>query len=216
MLFAIDIDNTIARDIKNAALRAYLLRALDMPSDEADLRAWLQVPENLARFNQARTDSEKIPEVMSALLPIPGALDGVRQLASIGTVIYVTCRVPALYELTLDWLARHDFPTPENAHPCAHYSEKYLWSYKMSAPDEPIILIDDNAEGVVRSFQTIARNDPVVAMRLIPRLSVVAFAPKEARWRMTPPPFPVLILKSWEQDYLQKLLRVAMSPAVVK
>lgn len=216
MLFALDIDNTIARDIKNAALRAYLLRALEMPTDEQGLRDWMRVPENVARFEQARADSEKAPEVMGALQPIPGALDGVKQLASIGTVIYVTCRVPALHDLTIDWLTRYGFPMPENMRLCALYSEKYLHAHQMASPNEPIILIDDSAEKIVRSFQTIARNDPAMAMNLIPRLSVVAFAPKEARWRMTPPSFPVLILKSWEQDYLQKLLRVAMSPAVAK
>lgn len=215
MLFAVDIDNTIARDIKNAALRAYLLRALDMPSDEQSLRDWMRVPENKARFEQARADSEKIPEVMSALLPIPGALDGVRQLAALGTVMYVTCRVPALHDLTLDWLTTHGFPTPENMRLCALYSEKYLHAYQMASAGEPIILIDDSAEKVVRAFQTIARNDPATAMNLIPRLSVVAFNPREATWRMQPPAFPVLILKSWDQEHLEKLLRVAM-PAVVK
>lgn len=210
MLFALDIDNTIARDIKNAALRAYLIRSLDMPRDEQVLRAWLQVPENLARFEQARKDSEKIPEVMGAVQPIPGALDGVKQLASIGTVIYVTCRVPELRTLTHDWLAEHGFPSPENARLCGRYSEKYLHAYQMADSDEPILLIDDQAETMVRSFGALARNEPATAMNLIPRLSVAAFHPKDARWRMTPPPFPVLILKSWDQENLARFLDVAL------
>src|SRR5581483_1160241 len=81
MLFAIDIDNTIARDTKNAALRAYVLRALDMPTDEQALRAWMQNAENAARFRACCAASETVPEVMGALQPIAGALDGVKQLA---------------------------------------------------------------------------------------------------------------------------------------
>ena len=210
MLFAVDIDNTIARDIKNAALRAYVMRTLDMPTDEQELRAWLQVPENKARLEQARKTSETIPEVMEAVQPVPGALDGVRQLARLGTVVYVTCRVPELHELTIDWLTRYGFPSPENARLCARYSEKYLHAYRMAVPDEPILLIDDRAEEVVRSFQTIARTEPATAINLISRLSVVAFHPKEARWHMTPPPFPVLILKSWDQETLARFLDVAL------
>lgn len=215
MLFALDIDNTIARDIKNAALRAYLVRVLDIPDDEQAFSAWFRIPGNKQRLEQGRRDSEKSPEVMGAVQPIPGALDGVKQLAELGTVVYVTCRVPALHDLTMDWLTRYGFPTPENMRLCALYSEKYLHARAMAGDGEPIMLFDDQAEKIVRSFGTIAKNDPAVAMQLIPRLSVVAFNPKEATWRMQPPPFPVLILKSWEPESLGKLLRVAM-PAVVK
>ena len=210
MLFAIDIDNTIARDTKNAALRAYVLRALDMPTDEQALRAWMQNAENAARFRACCDASETVPEVMGALQPIAGALDGVKQLARIGTVVYVTCRVPTLHDLTFEWLTRYGFPTPENPRLCASYSEKYLRTYEVADSNEPVILIDDRAEDVVRAFQFIARNHPDIAMKLIPRLSVVAFNPKEQRWRMRPPPFPVLILKSWEQEDLARLIDVAL------
>lgn len=210
MLFAVDIDNTIARDIKNAALRAYVMRALDLPTDEQALRVWMQNAENAARFRACCEASETVPEVMGALQPIAGALDGVKQLAHIGTVVYVTCRVPELHGLTIDWLATHGFPSPENAHLCVRYSEKYLHAAKMASPEEPVILIDDRAEDIVRAFQHVARNHPNIAMNLIPRLSVVAFNPKEARWRMIPPPFPVLILKSWERKDLARLIDVAL------
>lgn len=215
MLYAIDIDGTLAKDFHNAARRAYVARVLSLPTDGDALYTWLRSADNLQKYQKAYDGCACEPVIMRALSPIPGSVDALQVLANQGRVIYVTCRVPALYETTITWLASHGYPCPESVRLCTNYKDKYLHAHEAAAPDEPILLIDDQAEQIVRAFQHVARSHPDIAMSLIPRLTMAAYAPKERRWHMIAPPFPVAFLPSWEQpEALKKVIALA-TPSVV-
>lgn len=213
MLFALDIDGTLAIDKGNRLTRAFVARDLGLPTDDCAARAMIAtIPEK--RQRDVLAAAFQAPDVMGALSPIPGALAGVKMFSEYGKILYVSCRVAALYDTTVQWLAAHGFPHPNNVCLCESYHEKYVRIHEVS-DIEPILLIDDRAEQLVRAFRLLASERPDVALRLTPLLTVLAFNAKQSRWRMSPPPFPVYVLPNWETGYLKRLVR-AVAPALAK
>lgn len=213
MLFALDIDGTLAIDKGNRLCRAFIARDLGLSADECTASARLTtIPAE--RQRAALESALRSPEVMSKLEPIHGALAGIKLFASLGDILYVSCRAPALHDTTVAWLNRHGFPHPERVCLCDAPQAKYTCVAE-SSRGEPIVLVDDRAEQLVRAFRLLASERPDVALRLTPLLTVLAFNAKQSRWRMSPPPFPVYVLSSWEQAYLKRLMR-AVAPALAK
>lgn len=208
-MFALDVDRTIAID-RNGCAR-YLNRVLGLGISEATIdsldayylfedlpqvRAFRETQED--RYQQVVEVAAHAPEVMAAMVPIEGAIEAVQQLRQRGQVCYVTCRQAGEIETTCAWLASYGFPNPDAVASCEHYHWKYVRAYEAADSREPIILIDDMMEELVRSFGHVAREYPKIAYSLLPRLEVVGFEHK-----IFPPlpkkmPFAYSILPSWQ------------------
>ena len=223
MLFAIDIDGTIAYDKQGKAFARYLNQTLSLGVPDTILHQLssyhefvelhsIQVyidksPDNKQRYRTAFQLAANDPAVQQSLVPVEGALAGVEALSLRGKIINVTCRKPESISLTQAWLARYGFPAPEQVYTCEHYHFKYVQADHQADPSEPIILIDDHAEEVIKFFHRLVKEDYGVAKAIRKRLAVIAFGTQQ----VPPHPFkvqlfPVLALPSWEQGSLEQLI----------
>jgi hypothetical protein len=218
MLFALDIDSTIAVD-RNGYAR-YLNNALELGIEEAAIQnlesyqkftAMPQVQkfraseENEQRYQEMYKAADHDLEVIFAMEPITDAIRAVNNLAEDGTVIYVSCRRVEETEVTRIWLTKHGFPSPENVYICQQYYHKYIHAYAVAKPGEPIILIDDMAEKIVPAFRTLAKQEKDIAISLVRRLAVVAIDQEEPPIFNFKVPFPVIALRSWSTEDLEQL-----------
>src|SRR5215469_14451043 len=185
MLFAIDIDATIATD-RNGYAR-FLNDAFKLGIEESkieqiasyedfhDLPAvqeYLQQPDQRTRYREVYDSLQYEPEMQKQLIPIEGAVEALKDITDLGKIIYVTCRQPGAETLTTEWLTHYNFPYPEQVTICPHYYYKYLVAYDQTKPREKIILIDDHAEEMVMSFFIMAKTHPEIATSLRRRLAV--------------------------------------------
>lgn len=219
MLFAIDIDGTIAQAGTGYARYLNQALALDIPDaiidacttyrDFAELpsvRLFRADPAQRERFKEVRDSLEHDSDMQRQLVPIAGAVDALNEMASDGArIVYVTCRKPEAERLTRAWLAEHGFPYADSATMCAHYHYKYLAIHEQAAAREPVVLIDDRGETMLRAFGRLARLHSDVAVSLVSRLAVVAFDADEPPAVPFKVPFPVLALPSWQPDDLARL-----------
>lgn len=220
MLFAIDIDATIATDRNGYArylnntlglgIKEDIIEQLQSYDDFHVLPAiqnFLQQPGQRDRYWNIYDSLQHEPEVQKQLVPIPGAVEALSNLARSGKIIYVTCRQPGAELITCEWLAHHKFPSPEQATICPHYYYKYLVAYDQAESREKIILIDDHAEEMVLSFFTMAKTHLDIAVSLRRRLAVIAFDQTEPPTFRFKVPFPVVALPSWRPDDLAHMQR---------
>jgi hypothetical protein len=216
MLLAIDIDGTIATG--GEWLARTLAREFTLPLAEEKLACidhsaqFWKLPEIQGLAVEKRRAMRELvhahqhdPEWQQHEVPMPDAMQALSSLSAYSKVIYATCRFPESKKLTQAWLARYGFPEPENVYCCKHYLWKYACAGEVAEREEKILLIDDQAEMLVKSFRPFAQMDFSLALSLIPRLAVVAFG-KEA-----PPafplkiPFPVLAVRRWKAEDLAQL-----------
>lgn len=212
MLFAIDIDGTIAIDRTGYAQRLNNVLNLGIPDaiidacntyrDFAELpsvRAYRRDPEQNTRYKEIYESLEHDPDIERQLMPAPGSVDALNEIASDGgRIVYVTCRKPEAETLTRDWLARHGFPYAETATMCEHYRFKYLAAHSHVQGREQVILIDDKGEIMLKAFRQLARFHSEIALSLIGRLSIVDFGADEPPTAPFKIPFPVFALPSWQ------------------
>src|SRR5579885_1809010 len=218
MLFAIDIDATIATD-RNGYAR-YLNNKLKLGIEESVIEQikcyhdfhslpavqnYLQEPDQRDYYQAIYNRLQHEPEIQQNLDPLPNAVQALNTIAQWGNIIYITCRQPGAEALTREWLARAGFPSPEHVTICAHYHAKYLAAYEQAAPREKIILIDDHAEEMVKAFFIMAKNRLDIAVSLRRRLAVVAFDHTEPPTFHFKVPFPVIALPSWHPNDLAQL-----------
>lgn len=188
MLFAIDIDRTIA-----GGFRAYIEHhnrdlALGISQQILDgltnYQGFLQLPEviayrqhNEARF-QASKDSIRVsPDVMLSLEAMPGAAEGVNMLSELGTIRYYTIRANEVHEATIQWLADKQFPHPRSVVFCESSIDKLVKLCHQETSDT-IVLIDDKYPILLKAFDHCMRCITTVANALRERLIVVAFGTK--------------------------------------
>lgn len=209
MLFAIDIDRTIAIDSNGCA--RYLNRVLDLGISEAvidsldayylfeelpQVQAFRETQDDL--YQQAIQIADHAPEVMMATVPIEGAVEAVKRLSQKGRIIYATCRKPEEIDVTRAWLTSYGFPEPDAVASCEHYYWKYIHAHKAANSKEQVVIIDDMMEQVVRSFGSVAREHPQIAYSLLPRLEVVGFDQKTPPQLPKKMPFAWSLLPSWQ------------------
>lgn len=223
MLFAIDIDGTIAYDKQGRAFARYLNQALSLGVPDTTLRqlscyhefvelhavqAYIgQSQDNKQRYKAVFQSAANDPAIQQSLVPLEGALAGVEALSLRGRIIYVTCRKPESVSLTQAWLARYGFPAPEQVYTCEHYHFKYVQAGQLADPSEPIVLIDDHAEEVIKFFHRLVKEDYSIAKAIRKRLAVIAFGSQEVPPHpFKVPLFPVLVLPSWEPGSLEQLI----------
>jgi len=112
MLFAIDIDRTIA-----GGFRAYveyhnrdlaLGIAREVMEGLPNYQEFLQLPEvivygrdNEARFQTSKNSIRVSPEVILSLESLPGSAEGVTYLSELGTIRYYTIRANKVQEETV-------------------------------------------------------------------------------------------------------------------
>ena len=161
---AVDIDGTICwRNVKrflqvcNTKLQFGIeeKRLETLTYDE-----FLQQPEVLAYRQKWGEERAQLairwidldPEVLVAVLPIPGAVEGVQRLTGLGKVTYWTARYTpesaetsqAMADATRQWLREQHFPFPEEVIFCESPQDKLIRIAERSeAEDLSIILVDD-------------------------------------------------------------------------
>ena len=226
MLFAIDIDGTIAGTDHGREYAHYLNRILGIGMSEervtafssyrefalsAEVQAFGAVSqENQDRYMEALELAQHDTEVQRASLPLPSAVEGVTALSTYGRVIYVTCRYASSRELSQEWLAQYGFPNPEQVFTCERFHHKYVKAQKNAATDEPIVLIDDHAEDIVKTFRKLVKEYYQVAKSVYGRLGLVAFGTDKAPTAPNQLRIPMLALPSWEKDEIQQFIGIVL------
>lgn len=218
MLFAVDIDGTIAKheagerslisymnrelgldisaerlaefrccsQIPNAELQTLMTNSQEVRSEyeeyskqytlkgSTEVQAWLaQSEQHKKRFEEALYASQFDPDIQKVKVPMPGAIQAMHKLALLGKIIYLTLRKPYSEQLTREWLALYDFPSPDQAYCCEHFEFKYLKAHNYLQEGEPLIMIDDNIRSLIGRFPTLARIHTDVAHSLLRRISFV-------------------------------------------
>lgn len=82
----------------------------------------------------------QLPDVARQHEVLPGAQDGVCQLAQRGALFYATARKSDVHQITLDWLRREGFPLPDQVIFCEGVSEKLV---SIASHAGPLVLVDD-------------------------------------------------------------------------
>lgn len=186
MLFAVDIDGTVAKgDGKLAPYAQFLNQVVgfglpdtfftdDMDQDtyEAAVKASGVTKELL---EQARALKQYDPILQTRSVPIEGAVSAMHQLANIGKLIYVTVRMSFSEALTRSWLDRWEFPSSQECYCCANLYYKIRRAYEEANENEPIILIDDLASRLASTMVLVQRVEPDMARSLWHRLALVPF-----------------------------------------
>src|SRR5579859_2398114 len=150
MLFAVDIDGTIAKGDGQLAPYAHFLNQMadfGLPdaffADDMDKDAYSAAVKasgvTKEALEQARELKQFDPALQERSLPMPGAVEAMRQLADVGKLIYVTVRLPFSEGLTRRWLASHGFPNSSNCYTCANLYYKIHRAYEEAGSQEPII-----------------------------------------------------------------------------
>jgi uncharacterized HAD superfamily protein len=148
----------------------------------------IEIPPDTSRY----IDFFTLPEVVRLHEVLPGAQDGIRQLAAFGDITYATARKPDVEQITRDWLVEHGFPSSEQVIFCAGVSEKLL---AIAAHPGPLVLVDDRWHQLMDIVGQYGETHRVIGgMR--DRLTLVAFGVAASAIPGVVP-VPVLPLPDW-------------------
>ena len=228
MLFAVDIDGTIAKGDRTFVPNAQFLNqvaGLGLPdtffADDVDQDAYATavtasgVPKEIREY--ARGFTQHDPILQKRCIPISGAVEAMHQLAALGKLIYVTIRLPYSETLTCDWLARFGFPNSQECYSCSHYYYKIRRAYEEADADEPIVLIDDLASRIAWTIALAERAEPDIVRSLWHRLSLVPFGTRSdvplAHHLMR---FMRPRIVSWEEDVTQAFLQEVQDYGLIR
>ncbi len=218
MLFAVDIDGTIAKgDGKLAPYAQFLnqMAGFGLPdaffADDMDKDAYSAAVKasgvTKEILEQARELKQFDPTVQERSVPIPGAVEAMHQLANVGKLIYVTVRMSFSETLTRSWLARSGFPNSSECYCCANLYYKIRRAYEEANDHEPIVLIDDLAYRIAWTMALAQRAEPDIARSLWQRLSLVPFGTRpETPLAHHLTHFMRPRIASWEKDVIQAFL----------
>src|SRR5436190_15474861 len=218
MLFAIDIDGTIAKgDAKLAPYAQFLnqMVGFGLPdsffADDMDQDAYSAAVKasgvTKEILEQARELKQFDPTSQERSVPIPGAVEAMHQLADRGKLIYITVRMPFSEALTRSWLARTGFPNSQECHCCANLYYKIRRAYEVANEHEPIVLIDDLASRVAWTMALAKRAEPDIARSLWHRLFLVPFGKRpDIRLAHHLTHFMNPRIVSWEKKAIQAFL----------
>lgn len=218
MLFAVDIDGTIARGDGQLSPYAQFLNqtaGFGLPdtffADDMDKDAYAAAVKasgvTKEILEQARELKQFDTTLQERCLPIPGAVEAMHQLANMGKLIYITVRMSFSETSTRSWLARIGFPNSTKCFCCSNLYYKIRRAYEEADTYEPIVLIDDLASRVAWTMALCQRAEPDVARSLWHRLAFVPFG--------TRPDVPLARhlthfirprITSWEKDVTQAFL----------
>ena len=194
MLFAIDIDGTIAGISSTFGEYFNQELGLGLPPEEVQKIRWFNSlrkhpaivayrKQNNERFLEVWEQYREYAPAMLAREVLAGAVEGVTFLAKQGDVQYVTIRISQDQEVnaqiqaaTRQWLDKHNFPNPGSVIFCSNFQEKLeLIAHQ---PLAPIILIDDRCStDLLTCYENLTQNSEHHELtRLIrQRITFVAF-----------------------------------------
>lgn len=216
MLFAIDIDGTIATHGPYFCQQMFAEAGIAL--SDAEL-ARCPYGYHFWHHEQVRALSEgrraelkafahthhKDLDQLENRVPVSGAREALHSLQEKGArLIYTTCRPASARRVTQEWLTHYGFPATDQVQICERYHNKYLYAHQFAKQDEFILLIDDLVEKMVPAFRTLALQHRQIALSLMRRLAVVAIGVEQ------PPvfnkaPFKILALPSWQPEDLAQL-----------
>jgi hypothetical protein len=178
--FFIDIDQTISTGHVSRDLQESVQYYRDLG---------LVVPDGL----QSWPVLFQLPEVVRLHEVLPGAREGVRQLAQLGEVWYATARKPEVEQITREWLATRAFPNPERVIIVEGIAEKLL---ALAAYPGPLVLVDDRWQQLHEILVQHGERHRVLA-GVRERLTLVAFGARQEHVPETTV-VPVVPLCGWE------------------
>jgi hypothetical protein len=188
MLFAIDIDNTIAggpdayklyiehhNDDLGLGLSSQLLNTL------SNYQSFLKLPQVRAyrrehedRFQASRDRCRTSSSVILSLDTLPDAVTGVQYLSRFGQICYYTIRVNQ--EATKQWLAIHKFPNPQDVVFCDSALHKLMSIHQLEIQKhEHVALIDDRPFTLIQAFEKLTITHPHVARNIRQHVDLIAF-----------------------------------------
>ena len=207
MLFAIDIDGTIATHTEQRLVYLpYFNRVLGLGLQDQQLASfpdffafrkqvilpWMDSPEKQHRYQEAVALLQYDADRQQADIPLPGAVAGVKKLSQYGKIIYVTYRKPETEELTRRWLASYGFPSPERAY-CSEYAyDKPKHALQDAGGEELVVMIDNDMEGAMIGFRAFCTQHQDLGARLLKRLGFIVYGNQELDPVKTPKIAPVL------------------------
>lgn len=197
MLFAIDIDGTIAsvRGTNAYALYVNAVLGLSVSTEwtlvgdssieeqllqDPQLAAWANSEKRVAELQSVLKDGQYHPIVQQHALPIVGAIEGVNALSELGDIFYITNRKPSTAALTQNWLELHGFPHADRLYCCGEEKGfvsklQYAASILLAEPEHgPLIFIDDRAAMLEKSLQPLIKLDRDLVSRLLPHTAILA------------------------------------------
>jgi hypothetical protein len=228
MLFAVDIDGTIAKgDGKLASYAQFLnqVAGFGLPdaffADDMDQDAYSEAVKasgvTKEILERARELKQYDPTLQERCLPIPGAVEAMHQFANMGKLIYITVRMSFSETLTRSWLARCGFPNSSECYCCSDFYHKIRRAYEEANDDEPIVIIDDLAYRVAWTMALAQRAEPDVARSLWHRLALVPFGTRpEVPLARHLTHFMRPRIASWEKDVMQAFLKEVQDYELVR
>ena len=181
--FCVDIDQTIATGSMGQDLAECVQHYRTLG---------VAVPEQV----QSWCELVRLPAVLRRREPLPGALEGVRRLAAVGDVVYVTTRAPEAELITRGWLYRQGFPAPGRVLMCQSMAHKLQ---TVAQYEGPLVLIDDGWRLALECWADLEEGMPALAADLQRRLTVVAFGVSQVEMFDGPERLavPVVTLPEW-------------------
>lgn len=215
MFFAIDIDGTIAgRNVQQFAYACNEAFHLDLTPRQVErigYRKLMEHPAMLAYQQQVGVDVfqrtiQKLDLTQEALLTrsvLPGSVEGIERLATLGEIGYYTVRKDPVKSVTVQWLHEQGFSSSENVVCCRSIMQKLVLLGQQQ--HERLIFIDDRALQLQEAFFHLEAGEhphllparcKQIAAILQTKLTLVAFGslgiPEQQHG------LPLLALPSWE------------------
>ncbi len=182
MKIFVDIDQTISRgrvaDSLHESVRYYREQGIT-------------VPDNVACY----PDLFQLPDVVRLHETLPGAREGVSQLARLGALSYATVRNADVEEITRLWLQEHDFPSAENVIFSQSLAHKLL---AISHYPGQLILVDDRWRKALEVLPRVMEYSPETAQNIGARLTLVAFGAGPGDLPGSPI-VPLVALSNWSR-----------------
>lgn len=182
MRIFIDIDQTISSgrvaDSLQESVRYYRDRGIS-------------VPETITCY----PDLFQLPDIVRLHETLPGARDGVHQLAQHGDISYATVRNTDVEEITRLWLQEHDFPSTQDVIFSQSMAHKLL---AISHYPGQLVLIDDRWQKALEVLPRVIEHSPETAQHIETRLTLVAFGASVSDLPGSPL-IPMLALPDWSR-----------------
>lgn len=216
MLFAIDIDGTIATSgnwfarwlatESGLSISEETLSGITYGVEFWQLPAVCALSQDQREFLREHAHAHhKDLDRLANHIPIPGAREALHFLVAEGArLMYTTCRPSDSQQLTREWLARYDFPCTEQVYTCDRYHEKFIHAHSQAEQDEPVIVIDDQISKLVPAFRLLVKYERPLALKLILRIALVQIGAEEPPTFPFDVPFPVLACPSWQREHLEQ------------
>jgi hypothetical protein len=225
MLFAVDIDGTIATITGTDAYGAYVRRVLGisidqawrhLPSDPSLLTAlcrdtsfatwWTAHPDLHDGAQALLGEGQYSQEVQERSLPMAGAQEALVQLAQNQHILYVTNRKSATLSLTQSWLRAHSFPSCEHVCCCGEkqgFVSKVRYAVNtlqaLDGKGSQIVFIDDKAPYFEHTFAALVQEDLPLVQSCIHHVAAIAYGKYDLPpCRFPRPVFPMAPMPDWK------------------